>query len=241
MCGIYCSISRYRHSRLSESVAAALKQRGPDSIRQHDLTVNGIYLTFVSSVLSLRGSNIVPQPLVDNATGSVLCWNGEAWKIDSEPVDGNDSELVFDLLLRASADAEGSHLQVIRTLEKIQGPFALVYYDAQGQRLYYGRDCLGRRSLVKTTLSDCTVIISSICDLALDAKWAEVEADGVYVTPISQESLSKLGSDSFSFHHISHCYRSNDSASGEYIVREAFRNFEAKLMSFRTYPTLSLT
>jgi asparagine synthetase B (glutamine-hydrolysing) len=219
----------------------ALKQRGPDNIQQHDLTVHGVYLTFVSSVLSLRGSNIVSQPLVDNATGSVLCWNGEAWKIDSEPVNGNDSELVFAMLLKASADAKGSQFQLIKSMEKIRGPFALVYYDAQSQRLYYGRDCLGRRSLVKTTLSDGAVVISSICDLALNAKWAEVEADGVYVTPISQDSLLKSGPDSFSVHHIPQSYRSNDFGGGEYIVRDAYRNFEAKLMSFRPCPTLNLT
>jgi asparagine synthetase B (glutamine-hydrolysing) len=152
----------------------------------------------------------------------VLCWNGEAWNIDSEPVNGNDSELVFALFLKASAGAKDSQFQLLKTLENIRGPFALVYYDAQSQRLYYGRDCLGRRSLVKTTLGDGTVVISSICDLTMDAKWAEVEADGVYVTPISQESLPNSGSDSFSVHHIPHSNRSNDFGDGEYIVRDAF-------------------
>lgn len=144
-----------------------------------------LYITFISTVLSLRGSNIVSQPLIDEASQSVLCWNGEAWKLHNVEVAGNDSQGVFQLCLKASAGETvtgelSAHKRILNEISSISGPFAFVFYDAPNARLYYGRDCLGRRSLLQKTDSTGELILSSICDNNLGDQWSEVEADGVY-------------------------------------------------------------
>ena len=241
MCGIHCSICRHGHYQLPETVTTLLKQRGPDSFQRHDLKVNSIYVTFVSSVLSLRGSSVVSQPLTDTRTGSVLCWNGEAWKMDEQPIAGNDSKLVFDALLKAS-DSKDPHQEILGILSKIRGPFACVFYDAHSQKIYFSRDCLGRRSLVKSTSSNGDVVIASICDLEFASEWSEVEADGVYVISLSQEAIQKSSSEPFASRLIPHSYQSSSVSSDENIVsRCAFTSFRPDLNRCRPYPIQSST
>jgi len=39
----------------------------------------------------------------------------------------------------------------------LQGPYAFMFYHSGLQRLYYGRDPLGRRSLVVATMTESTI------------------------------------------------------------------------------------
>lgn len=142
-------------------------------------------MTFLSTVLSLRGTELVSQPLTDKGTGSVLCWNGEAWSVNGDAVTGSDSNTVFDLLLKASRSPD-SRRAVVQLLSGIRGPYAIVFYDAVNELVYYGRDCLGRRSLLKKTTSDGSLVLSSVCDNATGEAWAEVEADGIYAVELNE-------------------------------------------------------
>lgn len=96
----------------------AIKNRGPDLHRVHESE-----FTFESSLLSLRPP-FTPQPIVRE--NKVFCFNGQIYGID-----GNDTEFAF------------SHLD---KLMETDGEFAFVFYD--GQSLYFGRDWIGRRSLL---------------------------------------------------------------------------------------------
>ncbi|TID25786.1 asparagine synthase related protein [Venturia nashicola] len=192
MCGIFCSVSRGQVVEPSYNARDLLHQRGPDILDSFNHVIplsNGqdasesACLHFTSSVLALRGASTVAQPLKNVSNGPVLCWNGEAWKTAKGVVSGNDGVLVMEMLSEASKQPD-SQSSILRVIEQIRGPFALAYYDGNG-RLYYGRDCLGRRSLVKATLEDGTIILSSVADLTLDAPWAEVDADGLYVVDVS--------------------------------------------------------
>ena len=196
MCGIYLSISSSGYVSPNSGTRQFLHNRGPDSSREHKVVVGPpasfvevtshqpLYITFISTVLSLRGSNIVPQPLIDEASQSILCWNGEAWKLHNVEVAGNDSQGVFRLFLKASAGEAvtgelSAHKRILNAISSISGPFAFVFYDAPNARLYYGRDCLGRRSLLQKINSTGELILSSICDNNLGDQWSEVET-GVY-------------------------------------------------------------
>jgi asparagine synthetase B (glutamine-hydrolysing) len=193
MCGIFCSLSRAGYITPDEKTQRLLQNRGPDHIgtrqivlRDHGSIVSeasaAVHATFLSTVLALRGSAIVEQPLVDATTGSVLCWNGEAWSIGGQLVVGNDSQIIFSKLLQASATSVGgSEGAVLDLLSSIRGPYALVFHDARNKRVYYGRDCLGRRSLLRKSRSDGSLVLSSVCDNASGEAWAEVEADGIYI------------------------------------------------------------
>ena len=198
-----------------EELLDALKKRGPDSMgmRSRTNTVQPIasastssesrFLTFVSTVLSLRGDSIINQPLEDPKSGSLLCWNGEAWKIDNALVQGNDAKAVFDLLLQASQscsncphDGSSSPEQgvqnVIQAIGSIIGPYAFVFYDARRRRVFYGRDALGRRSLVIKRYGAGSLAISSVPDATEADGWDEVEADGVYMLDFEGNEASHI-------------------------------------------------
>ncbi|KAJ4137586.1 hypothetical protein NW768_003174 [Fusarium equiseti] len=189
MCGIHASITTSFDKALSAELERCLCNRGPDHTgtvkTQLDNGQGELFLTFTSTVLSLRGDHVAKQPLVDRVTESVLCWNGEAWAIRGEPVQGNDGEAILALLAKAS-QGSGDVTDVLRAIE---GPFAFIYLDKPAKRLYYGRDRLGRRSLlVKDGLP---FTLSSIADTPVEG-WTEVEADGYYTLELSVDASGGL-------------------------------------------------
>ncbi|CEI64268.1 Asparagine synthetase domain-containing protein C4F6.11c [Fusarium venenatum] len=184
MCGIHASINISPDQALSSELERCLCNRGPDHTgivkTQLDNSHGELFLTFTSTVLSLRGDHVARQPFVDPVTESVLCWNGEAWALRGEPVQGNDGEAILALLAETS---KGSG-DVMGVLRDIEGPFAFIYLDKPAKRLYYGRDRLGRRSLlVKDGLP---FSLSSIAETPVDG-WTEVEADGCYTLDLSAD------------------------------------------------------
>lgn len=203
MCGIFVSISREKPFRPSPALLENLQLRGPDHTKeiQRQITVSqntftkskpfeiqAVSLLVISTVLSLRGDSVVDQPLEDKASDSFLCWNGEAWKIAGQEFPGNDGERVFKLLLDAKdvLNAETPHHEdpwhmVLAFIASIAGPFAFVFYDARYQLLYYGRDALGRRSLLLKNTENGDLAISSLCDVSDPQAWQEIEADGIYM------------------------------------------------------------
>jgi hypothetical protein len=152
---------------------------------QLDNSHSELLLTFTSTVLSLRGDHVARQPFVDPVTGSVLCWNGEAWALRGEPVQGNDGEAILALLAEISKGS-GDVMDVLRDIE---GPFAFIYLDKPAKRLYYGRDRLGRRSLL--VKDGFPFSLSSIAEMPVDG-WAEVEADGCYTLDLSADVSAGL-------------------------------------------------
>jgi len=191
MCGIYVSVSKTAPIHPNPELKHRLCRRGPDHFGELDVqtgTEKGtVSWSFTSTVLALRGGHLAVQPLVDSQTGSILCWNGEAWKIGHELVEGNDGEPILDLLASrtSSLSAFDSVTAVLETIQRISGPFAFVYFDKVHELLYFGRDCLGRRSLLfNAEVINTTVQLSSIAGTT-GGLWKEVEADGVYLLGIS--------------------------------------------------------
>lgn len=194
MCGIFCSISVSKAIKPDKRALANLKARGPDSLKEHVVVLQSpqtegnidktYTITFVSTVLALRGHEVQVQPLVDGQTGSVLCWNGEAWKFGDHVVSGNDSVQVFRLLLAASK-APQPRDEVLNLLTSIAGPFAFVYYDAVSSTLYYGRDRLGRRSLMISQDATSSLIISSNSTNSTYTSCAEIDTAGIYVLDLA--------------------------------------------------------
>ncbi|KAI1831454.1 hypothetical protein DTO006G1_1751 [Penicillium roqueforti] len=191
MCGIFFSLSSSKSTPPTQETCTLLQKRGPDSYKTHtaqkDINAqDGVspplsyYLTFTSTVLSLRGDHVYTQPLVDPTTQSVLCWNGEAWKIAGERVQGNDTERVFNLFLQAvKGDQNDPVERMAEAIASLSGPFAFVFYDAVNSRLFYSRDCLGRRSLLEGFDENGNLKICSICDSASLDCFKEVGTEGV--------------------------------------------------------------
>lgn len=189
MCGIFCAVSRNTHSTPSEELQRRLHRRGPDSKHTINTTCEGAHVTLCSTVLSLRGSQIVTQPLQDSSGKYVLCWNGEAWSLDGKPQAGNDTQAVFELTRAAAEQCSGpDHEQVAdnavqsmaTALSCVAGPYAFVFLDAPKGRLFYGRDFLGRRSLMTRITDSDELLLASVSDGSNTGDWTEVDAAGVY-------------------------------------------------------------
>ncbi len=216
MCGIHAAVSLATQIAAPESLSARLRRclanRGPDHqgcvTVSHKTADHLVKLSFTSTVLSLRGDKVAEQPFVDGQSGSVLCWNGEAWKLGGRAIAGNDGQAVFQMLTSTRPDG-GSALDLLRSIE---GPFAFIYFDKPAGSVYFGRDRLGRRSLL--SCDSGWFLLSSVAE-STDAGWREVEADGIYemrldgdpgprlvrhdwMTAGPQDLVSSLGADVFS-------------------------------------------
>ncbi|KAK8069182.1 Asparagine synthetase domain-containing protein [Apiospora phragmitis] len=179
MCGIHATISVAKHTELSENLRQLLINRGPDHLGVVERGISlpsvapdlRITLNFTSTVLALRGDHVAKQPFQHGNSDSVFCWNGEAWKFDDKVVGGNDGEVIFARL------AQCEH-----------GPFAFVFCDPVGQCLYFGRDRLGRRSLLMREEPDGQLLsFSSVADTPASG-WEEVQANGIYSIRFHPES-----------------------------------------------------
>lgn len=199
MCGIFCSLSRHGPVAPTASVKELLVVRGPDASNTVTIQCEGqqsrpTFITCCSTVLSLRGSITIVQPLRDQDSRSTLCWNGEAWSIQGKRPDGNDTLSVLELLKQStSADTAIESAQAVSSaLSQIAGPYAFVFLDASRSRIYFGRDFLGRRSLLYKVDSDGNLLLSSITDGVSGEGWAEVEADGVYCIDLSSQPATNF-------------------------------------------------
>lgn len=196
MCGIFCSISRQDHIPASADLRQLLSKRGPDAcntittIHQSSELSTDVHLTFTSTVLSLRGETVTHQPYQDAARKAVLCWNGEAWSIANTRVARNDTEAVHSLLHEVTRNSTTSHEQpsasdASTVMSQISGPFAFVYYSSVTAKVYFGRDFLGRRSLLYHITPEGDLLLSSVTAGPTDGVWSEVEADGVYCVDLN--------------------------------------------------------
>ncbi|KAL3699321.1 hypothetical protein R1sor_017343 [Riccia sorocarpa] len=140
---------------------------------------------FIGSTLQLRGDHPVQQPLVDSE-GNVLVYNGEMFGgLEVMPCD-NDTEVLMEALRNccscschgrrapvplececndpsSSSSATGCRLTVPQLLSQLRGPWALIYWQAGSRTLWFGRDAIGRRSLLihKPTKEDPRLLLTS--------------------------------------------------------------------------------
>lgn len=204
MCGIFFSCTNQKVVDSRDCNDADLRRRGPDSFKtiqrqtlgkrpDPGLEANSCisYLNFTATVLSLRGDLVVEQPLEDAQSGSIFCWNGEAWKVNGTTIVGNDAVVIMNLLVETVGSHRASSVKeealedsttqaVLDVISSISGPFAFLFFDAQSQTIFYGRDSLGRRSLVQSIAADGNFSLSSICKSTGTDGWTEVEAGCLY-------------------------------------------------------------
>ncbi|GAA6014243.1 hypothetical protein JCM11491_005012 [Sporobolomyces phaffii] len=182
-----------------DSLVAAVRDRGPDAVNSVTVTTRTLQLDFHATVLHLRGTSVTPQPFHSPASGNVLLWNGEIFDSPLLPVgiDENDGDKLFRLIER------DGFAQTMRTLD---GPHAVVYYDHAASRVYFARDCLGRRSLLKRqpTRRGELVLTSTAPRRRRvpdddgpreGGEWHEVACDGVWQVDLDQLAASASDDD----------------------------------------------
>ncbi|SMR43366.1 unnamed protein product [Zymoseptoria tritici ST99CH_1E4] len=139
-----------------------------------------------------------PVPFRKAESESTLCWNGEAWQIRGERPDGNDTTRIFDVLQEAALNAQGDDLTeattaVAKALAEAAGPYAFVFFDDEHSRIFFGRDLLGRRSLLRSIDAEGNILLCSVTDGLKLTAWSEVEADGIYCIDLTSEPSTDAG------------------------------------------------
>ncbi|EGF83610.1 hypothetical protein BATDEDRAFT_29385 [Batrachochytrium dendrobatidis JAM81] len=113
-----------------------------------------------------------PQPMID-LHGNYLCFNGQVFGGLHVPLDSNDTTMLSSQL--AIENLDESH--ILKTLSEIHGEWAIVFYHKRTNCVYFGRDHLGRRSLLMhlPTHPQDTFILSSV----------EVPTTGLFVVDLA--------------------------------------------------------
>lgn len=119
-------------------------------------------LSLASSVLSLRGQGLTVQPLSSHDGRLHLAWNGEIFDWDASAVSSahatsskvrldtgeNDVQILLDRIQSLLDDGLPCQQALNLALAEVEGPYAFVLYDKLESKVYFGRDPLGRRSLL---------------------------------------------------------------------------------------------
>eukprot|EP00873_Tetraselmis_striata_P014168 jgi/Tetstr1/434432/TSEL_023532.t1 len=154
----------------AECFREGLAARGPDCQGHVEVALGGgsgaAVARMSGSVLQLRGADAVPSPVAD-AAGNLLVFNGEVFGGLDMPADGSDTLALSGALGDAARDATAPGEAILRVLARLRGPWALLYWQAEANTLWFGRDFLGRRSLLAhwpTELS-AQLVLSSVAAL----------------------------------------------------------------------------
>jgi asparagine synthase (glutamine-hydrolysing) len=161
MCGIAGIVCRQAEQPVAEErllrMAAAIRHRGPDGF--------GLALDpgagLVSSRLAIIDLAGGWQPIEARPGGAVLVYNGEVY---------NHAELRAELESRGERFATASDTEVVLrllerdglgALERLNGQFALAWWNPQTRRLVLVRDRFGVRPLHYALLDDGTLVFGS--------------------------------------------------------------------------------
>lgn len=154
---------------LDASHLDALRARGPDCHGTSTLRPSkGACLRLDATVLSLRGLEVCQQPVWRD--GSCLLWNGEVFG----GLTVGDSACDSNTVASALDSSTGSLSDIRDVLGSIKGPWACAWWDTKAKVLWFGRDVLGRRSLVLYTHQSggiASVVVSSVVPLSSTHEW----------------------------------------------------------------------
>ncbi|KAL8586125.1 hypothetical protein ACOMHN_065088 [Nucella lapillus] len=159
-----------------------LPRRGPDMQKglMHRLW-SGVRALFAGFVLHLRGS-LTPQPLASD-DGDLLLWNGEIFDGIEVKDDENDTQVLFQRLLKCESEQD-----ILTVVQSIQGPWSLIFWQARREKLWFGRDVFGRRSLLWHLPQDDGVFaLSSVPITPWD--FQEIPSVGLFCMEVFPSSL----------------------------------------------------
>jgi len=147
-------------------------------------------LKLFSSVLNLRGGKYpTKQPLIieDDITSDLFafCWNGECYEYNLDEScsheisllgksihfenEFNDTEIMLRLLIESCKEVDGENKlsKLGKALGRVRGEYAFILYHRTkcSECIFYGRDPLGRRSLVSYANDNNFVVSSVPCNM----------------------------------------------------------------------------
>ncbi|XP_012218385.1 asparagine synthetase domain-containing protein 1 [Linepithema humile] len=186
MCGIFCSIHQSRNESESSKQWNLCKElvtaRGPDYLKETHVSLSHDWHGyFAAAVLWMQGLEMTPQPSLDNS-GNLLLWNGDLFSGCLAKDDVCDTNIILDELQ--------STTNIIPVLRKIEGPYSLVYYQKSSNMLYFGRDIIGRHSLLLKVDNEAnSLMLTSIANKKMKGI-IEVPAIGIFVMNLNNSQIN---------------------------------------------------
>ena len=184
MCGIALGVWHHEDTQPHDAWASVINQiqrRGRDACDSVAGTQNGTRWELHASVLCLRGKELTPQPITSQDGHLHLAWNGQIFSSEHEDdplldMEKNDGAII---MTRLEEHADQIPDVLVSTLSAVDGPYAFVLVDTRNACIYYGRDPLGRRSLLHTTTQGAWHL-ASVSGAAWKAHWKEVDCDALW-------------------------------------------------------------
>ncbi|CBY39086.1 unnamed protein product [Oikopleura dioica] len=152
-----CGIGVFVNCEPDDQTVKSLKRRGPDFYHQETFTVAGQTVTVIATVLSHQGEGIIAQPIVTE--DFIFLWNGEVYDHPKfEPEKHEDTNWFFE---NVASHMTGENQAGIEIMKEIRGEFAFCTIDRRSGEIYFGRDRLGRRSLLLYAYDNQLILTSS--------------------------------------------------------------------------------
>lgn len=132
-------------------ILPSLERRGPDATFTHIVPVDDhTFIQLAATTLSLRGPPSTSphfHPAPNPQSSTILLFNGQIYHgfPPHQHLDAQSDTCCLHGLLTATLDAGDDPLPM---LDALCGPWSLIIWHAPTRRLYFGRDRLGRRSLL---------------------------------------------------------------------------------------------
>ncbi|POV94099.1 hypothetical protein PSHT_16435 [Puccinia striiformis] len=185
----------HESSSIEDSIWRSISPRGPDFRQRTSRVISSqsnqadFEINFFVSVLHLRGLTLTQQPIRASETGNLLLWNGEIFDGLQQITDvENDGQAVlYALENRGNRTIPGVFLG-------IEGPYAFIYHDVSLNQIWFGRDPLGRRSLMRLEEGDSsqrsTISLASHYDGQATLRSSELATDSFFYVDLNNaESL----------------------------------------------------
>ena len=179
---------------ISEIDFELLKKRGPNSFQIKCIDLNDKYVCYLAaSVLSLRGINVCKQPITDEIYRNYLLWNGEIFSSDLVNVNSNENDglKLYECLSKCQNEDD-----IFEIISSIKGPYAFLYFDFNRKIIYFGRDRIGRRSLLINeiiTENSTIFMLSSVRVFQTNSQkqyeFNELKANGIYKIDLNSRSF----------------------------------------------------
>ncbi|XP_076644419.1 asparagine synthetase domain-containing protein 1 [Halictus rubicundus] len=187
MCGIFCHVSQnYKNNpqvpnewdRCKDLIVA----RGPDNFAERIERLNEDWCGhFAASVLWMQGYNLNVQPVVDSF-GNILLWNGDVFSGTLAQDNICDTDAILNSLQSSS--------NVMSVFQEIQGPYSFIYFQKSNNCLYFGRDIIGRHSLLlKSNTDENSLTLMSVANKQIKGI-VEVPAIGLFMMNLSNSRVN---------------------------------------------------
>lgn len=166
MCGIAAILATESSEGMDREEAKlieAIRRRGPDGTGRVAIENTDGRLRLFGSLLHLRGESPNYQPVLDvgcrsssrtkeKMSRNALLWNGEVFggALSVAPNENDTRKMVEYLRVpfASSDDVLSCGREIVKRLLKVQGPWSIIFWHESSRTLWFGRDPVGRRSLL---------------------------------------------------------------------------------------------